>query len=65
MKMDYSLKMPTISVKELVEHIEEEDSFLKYGNPILIKGENDIPDTVIVNAKFYERMTATYSDAEI
>lgn len=54
--MDYSLKMPTISVKELVEHIEEEDFFLKYGNPILIKGENGIPDTVIMSAKFYNRL---------
>lgn len=56
MKMDYSLKMPAISVKELVEHIEEKDFFLKYGNPILIKGENGIPDTVIMSAKFYNRL---------
>ena len=43
-------------VTELVEHIEEEDFFLKYGNPILIKGENGIPDAVIVSAKFYNRL---------
>ena len=38
--LDYSTTLPEITQKEFCDHIEDEDFFLTYGNPVVIKADS-------------------------
>lgn len=40
MKTDKFMYLPNMTQKEFVEHIEDNDFFRKYGNPVIIRAES-------------------------
>ena len=53
--MDKYMYLPNITQEEFVEHIEDEDFFRKYGNPVIIRtGSGD--DCVAMSAQLYDRI---------
>ena len=56
MKRSSNLKLlPAISAEEFAEHIEEEDFFLRYGNPVRIFTENG-HEYLCMAIELYERL---------
>lgn len=49
------LYMPEISEDELVAHIEDDDFFMVYGNPVLIRSKDGNHDCVFMSVGFYNR----------
>ena len=49
------LSMPEIAISEFIEHIEDDDFPLRYGNPVVINCDNG-KNLVCLSWKFYERM---------
>ena len=47
--------LPAISAEEFAEHIEEEDFFLRYGNPVRIFSENG-HEYLCIAIELYERL---------
>ena len=47
--------LPAISAEEFAEHIEEEDFFLRYGNPVRIFTENGF-EYLCIAIELYERL---------
>ncbi|MBR5341135.1 MAG: hypothetical protein IK151_04325 [Erysipelotrichaceae bacterium] len=47
-------RLPRIASEEFINHIEDDDFFLKYGNPVLIEDERG--DLVAMNVEYYERI---------
>ena len=47
--------LPNMTQKEFVEHIEDEDFFRKYGNPVIIRTESG-DDCVAMSAQLYDRI---------
>ena len=53
--MDKYMYLPNMTQEEFVEHIEDEDFFRKYGNPVIIRtGSGD--DYVAMSAQLYDRI---------
>lgn len=53
------MKLPSINMisqKEFCDHIEDDDFFLKFGNPVAIKTEDGII-LMCMAIEYYERMT--------
>lgn len=48
--------MPEISQQEFCEHIEQDNFFITYGNPVTIQTESG-EHVVCMSAAFYERIT--------
>ena len=53
--MDKYMYLPNMTQKEFVEHIEDEDFFRKYGNPVIIRTESG-DDCVAMSAQLYDRI---------
>ena len=47
--------LPTMTQEEFVEHIEEDDFFRKYGNPVIIRAESG-NDCVAMSVQLYDRI---------
>lgn len=52
-----------ISQKELCDHIEDDDFFLRYGNPVAIKAD-DGTILVLMAIEYYERFTGQRIELE-
>ena len=61
-KMD-KLIIPAISEDTLIAHIEDDDFFLTYGNPVRIVSEGN-PDCVIISAAFARRLDELRTEIE-
>ena len=55
MKMDKFMYLPGMTQKEFVEHIEDNDFFRKYGNPVIVRAESG-DDCVAMSAQLYDRI---------
>ena len=49
-----ALGIPELSEKEMAKHVEEEDFFLKYGNPVLVTADNG-ESVVMMSMALYNR----------
>lgn len=58
-----NLQLPVISVKELQDHIEDDNFFRVYGNPVVIKCDG-YPDCVVMSIEHMERLRKTIDEAE-
>jgi len=58
------LYMPEISEDEFVAHIEDDDFFRVYGNPILIRSKSGEHDCVLMTIEFYERRQKLLEEME-
>ena len=47
--------LPTMTQKEFAEHIEDNDFFRKYGNPVIIRTASG-DDCVAMSAQLYDRI---------
>ena len=47
--------LPSMTQEEFVEHIEEDDFFRKYGNPVIIRAESG-NDCVAMSVQLYDRI---------
>jgi len=47
--------LPTMTQEEFVEHIEDNDFFRKYGNPLIIRTESG-DDCVAMSVQLYDRI---------
>lgn len=63
MRDECHLTLPHISVDELIAHIEDDDFFLVYGNPVVVLNHGK-PDCVVMSIKYSERMDAIIEKAE-
>lgn len=50
------LYMPEISEEEFVAHVEDEDFFKVYGNPVLIRSKDGKHDCVAMSPEYNERI---------
>ena len=48
-------ELPTVSEQELLDHVEDEDFFTRYGNPVLVQSK-DGSEVVFMSFELYERM---------
>ena len=55
--------LPTVTVDELVAHIEDDDFFRVYGNPVVVKSDG-YPDCVVMSIEYYERLHKIIDEAE-
>lgn len=55
MKTDKFIYLPSMTQKEFSEHIEDEDFFHKYGNPVIIRAESG-DDCVAMSVQLYDRI---------
>ena len=55
MKTDKFIYLPGMTQKEFVEHIEDDDFFRKYGNPVIIRTESG-DDCVAMSAQLYDKL---------
>ena len=62
-KLVFTNNMPLISEQEFLDHIEDDDFFLKYGNPVRVHCENG--DVVATSAMFYNRVEESLQDSDI
>ena len=53
--MDKYMYLPHMTQEEFVEHIEDEDFFRKYGNPVIIRAESG-DDCVAMSVQLYDRI---------
>lgn len=53
--MDKYMYLPNMTQEEFVEHIEDEDFFRKYGNPVIIRAESG-DDCVAMSVQLYDRI---------
>lgn len=56
------LYMPEITEDELVAHIEDDDFFLVYGNPVLIRAKDGRYDCVLMSIGYYNRRKRLYEE---
>ena len=49
--------MIEISEKEVLQHIDDEDFFVQYGNPVLVRPSDKRGSYVIMSIQYYERLT--------
>ena len=49
------MDIPVITEKELCEHIEDEDFFLRYGNPVCVVTDSG-ERCVLISIKLYQRL---------
>lgn len=54
--MEKRLFMPEISEEEFLEHIEDDEFFKVYGNPVIIRSKDGKHDCVFVSIEYYERI---------
>ena len=47
--------LPTMTQEEFIEHIEDEDFFREYGNPVIIRTESG-DDCVTMSVQLYDRI---------
>lgn len=47
--------LPAMTQKEFVEHIEDEDFFREYGNPVIIRAKSG-DDCVAMSVQLYDRI---------
>ena len=47
-------ELPTVSEQELLDHVEDEDFFTRYGNPVLVQSK-DGSEVVFMSFELYER----------
>jgi len=62
--MKTRLYMPEISEEELVEHIEDDDFLLVYGNPVLIRSKDGEHDCVLMSIQYYNRVVEIQKQME-
>ena len=55
MKTDKFMYFPSMTQEEFVEHVEDNDFFRKYGNPVIIRAESE-DDCVAMSAQLYDRI---------
>lgn len=55
MKANKFMYLPSMTQKEFVEHIEDNDFFRKYGNPVIIHAESG-DDCVAMSVQLYDRI---------
>ena len=48
-------ELPVVSEQELLDHVEDEDFFTQYGNPVLVQSK-DGSEVVFMSFELYERM---------
>lgn len=53
--MDKYMYLPNMTQEEYVEHIEDEDFFRKYGNPVVVRAESG-DDCVAMSVQLYDRI---------
>lgn len=53
--MDKYMYLPNMTQEEFVEHVEDENLFRKYGNPVIIRTESG-DDCVAMSAQLYDRI---------
>ncbi len=55
MKTDQLMCLPSMTQKEFVEHIEDNDFFRKYRNPVIIRAVSG-DDCVAMSVQLYDRI---------
>lgn len=58
-----ALGIPELSEKEMAKHVEEEDFFLKYGNPVLVTADNG-ESVVMMSRALYNRLVELTKNTE-
>lgn len=53
--MNKFMYLPNISQEEFAEHIEDDDFFRKYGNPVIVHAESG-DDCVVMSVHLYDRI---------
>ena len=56
--------MIEISEKEVLQHIDDEDFFVQYGNPVLVRPSDKRGSYVIMSIQYYERLTRPLQQKE-